>query len=71
VNDEQDCGSPCQWKMGYDGNMQCQNPGADCSGVPEMPAQNKGFMGVLLSVVIVGGIFWGWQRKKKIKIKSV
>ncbi|NDC24565.1 MAG: hypothetical protein EBZ49_10630 [Proteobacteria bacterium] len=64
MHDEEDCDPPCEWKLGVDGNMQCQNPGVDCSGVSEMPARNKGLMGALLSVVIVGGVFW-LQKKKK------
>ena len=69
VHDEEDCQLPCDWKMGYDGNMQCQNPGVDCSGIPEMPTQNKGLRVALIAALTVGGL-WGWQ-KKKTKTKSV
>jgi hypothetical protein len=70
VHDEEDCTSPCEWKLGIDGNMQCQNPGVDCSGVSEMPAQKKGLIWALLGSLIAGGLFWR-QRSRKIKIKSV
>ena len=70
VHDEEAfCQSPCEWKVGYDGNMQCQNPGVDCSGVPEVPSQHKGLRIALIAALMVGGL-WGWQ-KKKIKTKSV
>ena len=66
VHDEEDCTSPCQWKQGYDGNMQCQNPGVDCSGVSEMPDKKKGLIWALLGSLIVGGVVW-LQKKKKPK----
>lgn len=65
-DEEEFCGAPCEWKMGIDGKMQCQNPGVDCSGVSEMPDKKKGLIWALLGSLIVGGVFW-LQKKKKPK----
>ena len=66
LNNEVECTSPCQWQQGYDGNMWCQNPGVDCSGVSEMPDKKKGLIWALLGSLIVGGLWW-LQKKKKPK----